>query len=66
MVQIIGMEQDRGEEMKTKSGEIDPADYYRPIRVEGRTKWECIYCFKLLTRCSRGKHLKGKHAQEIG
>ena len=52
--------------MRTKSGEIDPADDYRPVRVKGRTKWECIYCCKVLTRSSRGKHLKGKHAQEIG
>ncbi|MCL5881668.1 MAG: hypothetical protein M1592_03685 [Candidatus Thermoplasmatota archaeon] len=52
--------------MKTASGEIDPADYFRPVRIDGRTKWECIYCFKVLTRSSRGKHLKGKHADEIG
>ena len=52
--------------MKTKSGEIDPADYFRPVRMDGRTKWECIYCCKVLTRSSRGKHLRNRHAQEIG
>ena len=34
MVQLIRLEQDRGEKMKTKSGEIDPADHYRSVRIE--------------------------------
>ena len=52
--------------MKASSGGIDPADYYRPVRMDGRTKWECIYCFKVLTRSSRCKNLRNRHAQEIG
>ena len=52
--------------MKTASREIDPADYFRPVRSEGSSEWECIYCRKVLTGSSRGKHLKGKNAQEIG
>ena len=52
--------------MKTKSGEIDPADYYRPVRIDGRAKWECVLCGRLFSRSSRGKHLRNKHAKEIG
>ena len=52
--------------MKTSAGDIDPRDYYNPVRVKGHTKWECPMCGKLLARTTRTSHLKLKHAQEIG